>query len=124
MKKSIKEYKRKLPLPWIPLLSSLGFILRHPRLLGWSLLLVLVTALLTWGGFLLTTGFLDRLTSSFIHSAPLTESWWGWIKYAGWLFAKFLFLIVSRIVAFFLAFMAAYSISAPLYSMSRKITCA
>ena len=110
-----KEYRKKLPLHWIPLLSSLGFILRHPRLLGWSLLLVLITALLTWGGFLLTTGFLDSLTSSFIHSAPSTESWWGWIKYAGWLFAKYLFFIVSRIVAFFLAFMVAYSLSAPLY---------
>jgi CysZ protein len=114
-------------LPWVPLSSSAWFILRNSRLLGWSLLLVLITAALTWGGFLLTTDFIDQLTGSFIHTAPATESWWGWIKYSGWLAAKYLFLVVSRIVAFYLAFLAAYSLSAPLYvflsTSAEKIFC-
>jgi len=109
------QHRKKQPLPWVPLSSSAWFILRHGRLLGWSLLLVLVTAILTWGGFLLTTGFIDTFTGSFMQTGPATESWWGWVKYSGWLVAKYLFLFVSRIVAFFLAFLVAYSLSAPLY---------
>lgn len=110
------QHKNDLPLPWMSLSSSAFFILRHGRILGWALLLVLVTAFLTGGGFLLTTHFIDDLTGSFIHAAPATESWWGWAKYSGWLVAKYLFLVVSRIVSFFLAFLAAYSLSAPLYA--------
>jgi len=115
------------PLPWVPLSSSAWFIFRSPRLLGWSLLLVLITAAFTWGGFILTTGFMDELIGSFIRTEPPTESWWGWIKYAGWLVAKYLFLVVSRVVAFFLAFLVAYSLTAPLYSFlsssAEKIYC-
>ena len=123
---SIQPRKDRL-LPWIPLSSSAWFIFRSGRLLGWSLFLVLVTAALTWGGFLLTTDVIDTLTGSFIHAEPATESWWGWLKYSGWLAAKYLFLVVSRIVAFFLAFLAAYSLSAPLYvflsTSAEKIYC-
>lgn len=123
---SIQARKDRL-LPWIPLSSSLWFIVRSSRLLGWSLFLVLVTAALTWGGFLLTTDLIDTLTGSFMHTQPATESWWGWIKFSGWLVAKYLFLVVSRIVAFFLAFLAAYSLSAPLYvflsTSAEKIYC-
>ena len=127
MDKNNYQRRKELPLPWVPLSSSAWFILRNSRLLGWSLLLVFVTAGLTWGGFLLTTDFMDQLTGSFIHAQPATESWWGWIKYSGWLMAKYLFLVVSRIVAFYLAFLAAYSLSAPLYvflsTSAEKIYC-
>lgn len=114
-------------LPWVPLSSSAWFIFRNGRLLGWSLLLVLITAALTWGGFLLTTDFMDELIGSFIRTEPATESWWGWVKYSSWLVAKYLFLVVSRVVAFFLAFLAAYSLTAPLYVLlstsAEKIYC-
>ena len=100
---------------WIPLSSSAAFILRKKQLLGWSSLLVLVTIILTWLGFLLTTGLMDDLTSSFLSQQPAHDSIWGWVKYSGWMAGKWVFLVVSRIIAFFLAFIAAYSLSAPLY---------
>ncbi len=121
------QQKNTQLLPWVPLSSSAWFIFTSSRLLSWSLFLVLVTAALTWGGFLLTTDLIDTVIGSFIHAQPETRSWWGWLKFSGWLIAKYLFLVVSRIVAFFLAFLAAYSLSAPLYvflsTSAEKIYC-
>jgi CysZ protein len=103
------------PPPVIALSASLSFLLSRKVLLGWSLLLVVVTVALTWLGFLLTTGALDSLTGSFFETAPIRDSWWEWIKYAGWLVGKYLFILVSRIVAFFLAFLLAYTLTTPFY---------
>ena len=100
---------------WIPLSFSALFILKNRRLLCWSLLLVLITIVLTWLGFLFTTGLMDDITQTFFSSQPATDSIWGWFKYSCWVTGKWIFLIVSRIIAFFLAFLAAYSLSAPLY---------
>jgi CysZ protein len=112
---------------WIPLSASAAFLLQHKSLLGWSALLVLVTTILTWLGFLLTTNVFDHLTSAYFAVAPATESIWGWIKYIGWITSKYLFLLVSRIVAFFLAFLVAYSLSTPFYAFlssgAEKIFC-
>ena len=103
------------PHQWIPLSFSASFILKSRQLLGWSLLLVLVTIVLTWLGFLFTTGLLDGITGSFFSNQPAADSIWGWIKYFGWAAGKWVFLVISRIIAFFLAFLAAYSLSAPFY---------
>ena len=112
---------------WIPLSKSLSFLLGKRVLFGWSLLLVLITIVLTWLGYLLTTGLMDHFTGTFFVLAPATESWWGWLKYSGWYMAKWLFLLVSRIVAFFLAFLFAYSLSTPFYvflsTAAEKIYC-
>ncbi|MBE0582580.1 MAG: EI24 domain-containing protein [Desulfofustis sp.] len=107
--------QKKSVAPWIPLSTSFSFLLGNRVLFGWSLMLVLITIILTWLGYELTTGMLDSLTSTYFASAPASESWWGWLKMAGWLAAKYLFLLVSRIVAFFLAFLLAYSLSTPFY---------
>ncbi|PID41087.1 MAG: cysteine biosynthesis protein [Proteobacteria bacterium] len=101
--------------PWIPLSASTRFLFGNKQLLGWSALLVLITALLTWLGFILTTGMMDRMTGAFFSTPPLHESIWGWITYGAWVAGYWIFLIVSRIIAFFLAFLTAYSLSAPLY---------
>jgi CysZ protein len=101
---------------WIPLSRSLSFILRSKRLFGWSFLLFLITVGLTWLGYHLTVGFMDRLTGNFLAAAPATESILGWIKYGGWWVGSRLFLIVSRIVAFYFAFLLAYSLSTPGYA--------
>lgn len=102
--------------PAIALSASLSFLLSRKVLLGWSLLLVLLTVALTWLGFQLTTGALDSLTHSFFDTAPIRDSWWAWVKYGGWLAGKYLFILVSRIVAFFLAFLLAYTLTTPFYS--------
>jgi CysZ protein len=112
---------------WISLGSSASFLLRSKVLFGWSFLLVLITVILTWLGFLLTTSLFDSLTGSYFGLAPAAESVWGWIKYSGWIVSKYLFLLVSRIVAFFLAFLLAYSLTTPLYAFlstaAEKIYC-
>jgi len=101
--------------PAIPLSTSLSFLVGRPRLLGWSVLLFVLTITLTWIGFLLTTGLIDNLTGSFFETAPIHSSWWGWIKYSGWLTARYLFVLISRLISFFLAFLVAYSLTTPLY---------
>lgn len=101
--------------PTIPLSTSLSFLLGRKQLLAWSTLLVVVTIALTWIGFQLTTGLIDSFTGSFFDIEPVHQNWWGWIKYAGWLVARFLFILVSRIIAFFLAFMLAYTLTTPFY---------
>lgn len=103
------------PPDWIPLSHSLSLIFRRKRLFAWSFLLFLVTIVLTWIGYLVTVDFMDQVTGDFMTTAPATEGILGWIKYAGWLVSSWLFLIVSRIVAFYLAFLFAYSLSTPGY---------
>lgn len=100
---------------WIPLSRSLVLIFSRKRLFGWSSVLFLITITLTWIGYLVTVDFIDQLTGNFTAAAPATGSILGWIKYSGWLVSSWLFLIVSRIVAFYLAFLLAYSLSTPGY---------
>ena len=101
---------------WIPLSRSLSLIIRRKRLFGLSFLLFLITITLTWIGYLFTVDFMDGLTGNFMVAAPVTGTILGWIKYAGWWVGSWLFLIVSRIVAFYLAFLFAYSLSTPGYA--------
>ncbi len=107
----------KLPVPpkWIPLSFSFAFILRSRRLMAWSAFLVLMTMAFTWVGYLLTVDFVDGLTGSFFLTQPEAAGIWGWTKYLGWMGMKWLFLIISRIIAFYLAFLIAYCLSAPGY---------
>lgn len=102
--------------PMIPLSTSISFLLGRKQLLGWSIILIAVTVVLTWTGFLLTTGIIDHFTASFFDNGPAHQSWWGWIKYGGWLVTKYLYVLMSRIIAFFLAFLLAYTLTTPFYS--------
>jgi CysZ protein len=104
------------PAEWIPLTHSLSLIIRRKRLFGWSFLLFLVTISLTWIGYLVTVDFMDQVTGNFLTTAPATDTVLGWIKYSGWLVSSWMFLIVSRIVAFYFAFLFAYSLSTPGYA--------
>ncbi len=100
---------------WIPLSYSFAFLLRSKRLLGWSAILVLITAAFTWAGYLLTVDLVDSLTGSFFLTQPEAIGIWGWTKYLGWEVMHWGFLIISRVVAFYVAFLIAYSLSAPGY---------
>lgn len=101
--------------PAISLSTSLAFLMGRKSLLGLSVILILITFGLTWIGFLLTTGMIDNLTGSFFESVPPHHTWWGWIKYGGWVTAKYLFALISRLISFFLAFLIAYSLTTPFY---------
>jgi len=95
--------------------TSIGFMMRRKRLIGYSFLLFIITVGLTGVGYLLTTDFINDFTGNFFANAPGADTTWGWIKHKGWLISSWLFLIVSRIVAFYLSFLLAYSITTPGY---------
>lgn len=101
---------------WISLWSSLSFLLRSTSLVGWSLGLTLATVLLTWLGFLVSTDLIDSLTGSFLTAEPVRDNLLGWLKYSGWWLATALFIFVSRVISFFLAFLLAYTVTSPFYS--------
>lgn len=100
---------------WYSIGYSLGFMLRKKRLLGWSLLLFLATVAITAACFDLSTDYIDSLAGSFLVSPPDTSTIWGMIKHQGWLAGKYLFIIITRIVSFYLAFLIAYCVTSPGY---------
>lgn len=100
---------------WVPLGYSFGFLFKHPQLIGWSLLLVVLTGALTWGGYLLTVDWTQHLTGSFFTTPPATEKWWQWPIMWGWVGLKWTYMLLTRVVAFYLAFSAAYSLTTPGY---------
>jgi CysZ protein len=106
---------RKIP-AWIPLTTSIAFILKHVRILGWSLLLVALTGLLTWLGYVESLDLINGLAAPYFQTPPEYTGVWGWIAAKGWVVLKFLFFIIVRIVAFYLSFLVAYTLTAPGYA--------
>lgn len=102
---------------YIPLQRSIGFLFSKKRLLGWSLILFLATIFFTWIGYQLSVGFVDGLTSSFFNTPPETTTILGWLKYSGWIVGKWLYLFISRIAAFYIAFLLAYTLTSPGYGL-------
>ncbi len=105
-----------LPGEWIPLSRSFLLMISRKKLFAWSFILFLLTVLLTWFGYLLSVDFIDGFTGSFWATAPSVDTVWGWIKHKGWLVGNWLFVIVSRIVAFYFAFLVAYTLTTPGYA--------
>lgn len=101
---------------WIPLSRSLYLMFTRRQLFGWSLALFLITILLTWLAYLLSVDFIDGLIGSFMAATPTSETIWGLIKAKAWLVGSWLFHIVSRIVAFYFAFLIAYTLTTPGYA--------
>lgn len=93
------------------------FMFRKKRLFGWSVLLFLATIGLTTAGYQLSIDYVDSFAGSFLVQPQPSDSIWGWIKYQGWSIGKWLFVIITRIVAFYLAFLVAYCLTSPGYAM-------
>ncbi len=100
---------------WSPLTQALGFIFRHYRILLLSLALVAVTGLLTWLGYLATIHLVNGLTGHFFQQPPAATGLKGWFLVKGWWLLKLLFLVISRVIAFYLAFLLAFSLTSPGY---------
>lgn len=100
---------------YIPLLRSLGFLFGRKKLLGLSALLFLVTIALTWLGMDLSLAFIDRLTGGFFLTPPESAGIVGWLKYGGWTLLKWLYFFISRVAAFYLAFLLAFTVTTPGY---------
>ncbi|MBN2809170.1 MAG: EI24 domain-containing protein [Deltaproteobacteria bacterium] len=101
---------------WLSLTFTLRFMFGHMSILGLSLLLMLCTALLTWLGYLVTVHFVDGLTGHFFQQAPAAAGIVGWFKLKGWWVLKWFFLVLSRLIAFYLAFLISYSLTSPGYA--------
>ena len=101
--------------PWFSLGYSLQFMLRRKRILLISSLLFFATIILTAAGYSLSIDYVDRMTGSFLVAPPAAETMWGWVKYQGWKAGKLLFFIITRIMAFYLAFLVAYCLTTPGY---------
>jgi len=101
---------------WVPFSTSCAFLFRHPRLLGWSLLLVLLTGILTWLGYHFSVNLIDHFTGSFFTTPPTVEHFWHWPVRWGWIATKWLYLLLTRTVASYLAFVLAYSLTTPGYA--------
>jgi len=107
-----------LPRPpsWVSFFTSCAFLFRHPRLLGVSLLLVLLTGTFTWLGYLFTVDLINHFTGSFFTTPPTVEKFWHWPLLWGWIGLKWVYLLLTRIAAFYLAFVLAYSLTTPGYA--------
>lgn len=112
-----QQHENQVPeAPWQPLSASLVFMLSHKRLIGWSLILFVITFSLTWVGYLFTINFINDLTGNFFVTAPDTHTVWGWLKHKGWVAGSWIFIVVSRVAAFYLAFLLSYTLSTPGYA--------
>jgi Uncharacterized protein involved in cysteine biosynthesis len=101
---------------WVPFSTSCRFLFRHPRLLAISLLLMLLTGGLTWLGCLYSVDMIDHFSGSFFTTPPVVERFWHWPVLWGWTALKWLYLLLTRTAAFYLAFVLAYCLTTPGYA--------
>lgn len=101
--------------PWVAFSRSLVFLVTSPRLLGWSLILIILTGSLTWVGYLYTVDLINQLTGNFFVNQPAVEHFWHWPVLWGWTLLKWIYLILTRVIAFYLAFIFSYSLTTPGY---------
>lgn len=97
------------------LFSSMTFIFRHIRLVGWSMFLILFTGFLTFAGYVEAIKLINGLTGHFFQIPPDTSGILGRLEGWGWIVMKYMFLLITRIISFYLAFLAAYCLTTPFY---------
>jgi CysZ protein len=85
------------------------------RLVAWSIFLILVTGILTWIGYREAINLINGLTGHFFQTPPDASGILGWLKGWGWVVMKYLFLIITRIASFYLAFLLSYCLTTPGY---------
>lgn len=102
--------------PWQPLHKSIWLIISRRTLFIWSALLVLITISLTWVGYHLTVDFMDGITATYLVAPESTDTILGWLKAKSMIAGNWLYLIISRILAFYLSFLLAYSLTTPGYA--------
>jgi CysZ protein len=103
------------PSSWVTLRFSLYFLFSHPRLLGWSFILVVLTGSLTWLGYLFSVNLINEYAGSFFTTPPVVEHFWHWPLLWSWTVIKWFVFVISRVVSFYLAFVLAYCLTTPGY---------
>lgn len=66
-------------------------------------------------GYIGALDFIRGLTGHFFQQPPESTGFWSWFMVKGWWVLKYLFFIVTRIIAFYLSFLVAYCLTAPGY---------
>ncbi len=99
----------------ISFLSSMNFLIRHIRLVAWSVLLVAATWALTWFWYVEAVSLINGLTQHFFQAVPNSSGIWGWIIHKAWAIMQFFFVLVTRLTSFYLAFLISYCLTSPGY---------
>lgn len=77
---------------------------------------MVVTGVLTWLGYRLSLDVVNQFTGSFFTAPPVATHFWHWPLVWGWTALKGIFFVLSRLVAFYLAFLLAYCLTTPGYA--------
>lgn len=77
--------------------------------------MVMITAFFTSLGYFEAIQFINSLTGHFFKAAPAGSGILGWLTGMGWVVMKYLFLIITRITSFYLAFLVSYCLTTPGY---------
>ena len=100
---------------WIPLRDNLRFLLKHPQLLALTTILLASTILLTFLGYSFVISFFEDLTRAFFKTVPSGKTAWDSVYRFGWYVLQWVYLISTRLIAFYIALLVGYSITAPGY---------
>lgn len=76
---------------------------------------MVLTGSLTWLGYLLSVDLINQVTGSFFTTPPAVEKFWHWPLLWGWAGLKWIFFVLSRVIAFYVAFILAYTLTTPGY---------
>ena len=76
---------------------------------------MVLTGSLTWLGYLLSVDLINQVTGSFFTTPPAVEKFWHWPLLWGWTGLKWIFFVLSRVIAFYVAFILAYTLTTPGY---------
>ena len=114
MEKEISE-QSGLSTKWIPLKENIGFLLKHPQLLAVTISLLAATILITFLGYSIFISFATDFTGQFFKTPPAGTAVFDTIYRFGWYVLLWLYIISTRLIAFYVAFLISYSITSPGY---------
>jgi CysZ protein len=101
---------------WVPIYKSVALIFNNPRILFLSLLLIIITLAMTWFFYQISAHYISQFAGRHFLTSPDPGSIWGWIKYQSWSFFKWIFLLISKLISFYIALLLAYSFTTPGYA--------
>lgn len=76
---------------------------------------MVLTGAFTWLGYVYAIDLTNQFTGTFFADPPTVERFWHWPLLWGWTVLMWLYAILSRVIAFYLAFVLAYSLTTPGY---------
>lgn len=81
-----------------------------------SLTVVLAMVLITIFSYHFVSSWIDSLTAPFFDKDPITEGFFDYIYYFGWLLTRLVFKGIAALIVFYISFIFSYTLTSPLYS--------